>query len=77
MGSDLHAPEAYLNQICSTSELKRRLVPYLEDSKCDRIILTMTQIAKVILNNCTPSWALSVASLYMLIPEHREVISLT
>ncbi|KAG0624633.1 hypothetical protein M758_3G262500 [Ceratodon purpureus] len=48
MGNDLQASDACLNQICSVLELKRRLVPYLEDSKCDRIISTMTQIAKYI-----------------------------
>lgn len=47
VGNDLHALETPLNQICSLSELKRRLLPYLEESKCDRIISTITQIAKV------------------------------
>ncbi len=65
MGNDLHAPEAYLNQICSVSELKRRLVPHLEDSKCDRIISTMTQVAKVSPYNCILSCAFSIARLYM------------
>lgn len=48
VGNDLHALETPLNQICSLSELKRRLLPYLEESKCDRIISTITQIAKYI-----------------------------
>lgn len=39
--------ETHLSQICSASELRRRLGPYLEASKLERVISTMTQVARV------------------------------